>query len=453
MMGKNSHAIDELELMAYLDGELPRERAAAAAAHLEACAECKTLANELRGVSQEMASWQIESSAAEITAAISAELETKLHSREDSRTQCWNVKRRGWNMRALVAGLGFVVLAGLLVLVSTPPLKRDQKLAMKAFEAAQPRTAPQARIPEQAQDQAKDEHAFSVDGQPVPEATPAMRADNFVTVPNKSMTLDQVAKIPPGLVAPKPAAPPQDQLRGERTGKSSELYIPSGPMVIRTAELELTTTDFDQSRKHVEESLKRHHGYLGDLTVSGADGSARTLTATLRVPADQLDTTLAELKNLGRVESESQKGEEVTQQYVDLQARLLNARNSEQRLTELLRRAGKLSDVLEVEEQIESVRESIERMEAERKSMAQQVAFSTLNMTIRENYKERVQVVPDSTSTRIRNGAVEGYEMMVAGLINLLLFLVSWGPSLLLWGAILFWPARWLWRRAQRGLL
>lgn len=224
-------------------------------------------------------------------------------------------------------------------------------------------------------------------------------------------------------------------------------------MVVRTAELSLTTTDFDQSRARIEETLKKHRGYLGDLTVSGNPSSARILTATLRVPADQLDVAMAELKSLGRVESESQKGEEVSQQYVDLEARLLNARNSEQRLTELLRRAGKLSDVLEVEQQIESVRESIERMDAERKNLARQVAFSTVNMKIAEDYRERVQVVPDSTSTRLRNAAVEGYEMMVSGLINLLLFLVSWGPSLLLWGAILFFPVRWLWRRLRRGLV
>jgi hypothetical protein len=73
-------------------------------------------------------------------------------------------------------------------------------------------------------------------------------------------------------------------------------------------------------------------------------------------------------------------------------------------------------------------------------------------MKVSEEYKERVQVVPDSTSSRLRNAAVEGYKTMVSGLINLLLFLVSWGPSLLLWGAVLFFPLRWLWRRRPHGL-
>jgi len=239
------------------------------------------------------------------------------------------------------------------------------------------------------------------------------------------------------------------QLNEEAKGRKAQgINIPAGPMVIRTAELALTAQDFDQTRSKLEDILKRHHGYLGELSVSGAADAARTLSATVRVPADQLDATITELKKLGHVDSESQKGEEVSQQYVDLQARLANARTTEQTLLDILRhRTGKLSDVLAVEQEIASVREEIERMEAEKKTMEKQVAFSTLNMRVTEDYKQQVHVVPESTSRRIRNAAVDGYETMVAGLINVLLFLVSAGPSLLLWGAILFFPARFAWKK------
>jgi len=86
-------------------------------------------------------------------------------------------------------------------------------------------------------------------------------------------------------------------------------------------------------------------------------------------------------------------------------------------------------------------------MEAEKKNMEKQVAFSTVNMKVTEDFKQHVHVVPDSTSTRLRNAAVDGYETMVAGLINVLLFFASAGPSILLWGAILFFPARWTWKK------
>jgi len=225
------------------------------------------------------------------------------------------------------------------------------------------------------------------------------------------------------------------------------------PMIVHTAQLTLTTKEFDKARSGMEDILKRHGGYLGQLTASAYEGTGRVLEATLRVPDDQRDAVLTELRKLGRVESESQSGEEVTQQYVDLEARLSNARNAEQRLTDLLRqRTGKLSDVLAVEVEIDKVRGEIERMEAERKTLANRVTFATVNVKLMEDYKAPLQVVPDSTLARFRNAAVEGYRSMVEGVVGLLLFLLSYGPSLLLWAGLLFFPVRFLWRRRQRRL-
>jgi len=132
------------------------------------------------------------------------------------------------------------------------------------------------------------------------------------------------------------------------------------------------------------------------------------LDAVLRVPADQLAPTVAEINGLGRVEAESQGGEEVTSQYIDIDARLTNARNTEQRLTDLLRqRTVKLADVLAGELELGRVRGEIERMEAEKKSLINRVDFATLNATIREDYQALVPVGPFSMLARFRNTAVE----------------------------------------------
>lgn len=135
---------------------------------------------------------------------------------------------------------------------------------------------------------------------------------------------------------------------------------------------------------------------------------------------------MADLKKLGHVESESQTGEEVTAQYVDLEARLSNARNTEQRLTEVLhQRTGKLSDVLDVEKEISRVREEIERMEAERKNLASRVAFLSLAVKISEDYRAQLQLSPDSVAGRLRNAAVRGYRSMTEGVISVMLFLLA----------------------------
>jgi hypothetical protein len=233
-----------------------------------------------------------------------------------------------------------------------------------------------------------------------------------------------------------------------RTGVAMDASITRNPLIVQTARLTLNTSEFDKARPSLDDILKRHRGYFGQLSASSPVGAPRTLEATLRVPAGELESVIGDLKKLGRVETESRTGEEVTQQYVDLEARLANSRNTERRLTDLLRqRTGKLTDVLAVEKEIGRVREEIERMEAERKSLMNRVDYATLNLSVVEDYKAQLRMAPDSTLTRFRNSAIKGYKSMIDGIISLALVLLSYGPSILLWCGLLFFPLRFLWRK------
>jgi hypothetical protein len=406
------HPIEPEEVMAYLDGELTSDRAAATAAHLGECAECQGLAASLRNVSQNLKTWKVEVPEAAVPASIVAAL---AENQPVSRLvlpvgrSWWKLLGRRWGVVAWVGAVAAVLVISFGTLTFqkrvSPYVQRD---AVRLFP-----TAP-AAAPANAREYA--------------------RLEQFARLQNAPSV--------------RSSGPEQE----EQSAPVNNL-IPTGPMIIRTAELSLVTKEFDKARANLEAILKRHRGYIGELKAGGSTGSGRTLTAMLRVPSDQLDATLAEVKALGRVESESQGGQDVTSQYVDLQARLSNSRNTEARLTDLLRnRTGKLSDVLEVEQAFSRVRGEIEQMEAERKNMANQVSFATLNATITEDYKAELQVVPPSTSTRLGNAAVEGYRSMVDGILGFALFMLSNGPTLLLSGVILFFPARLIWRKARRSV-
>ncbi len=233
-------------------------------------------------------------------------------------------------------------------------------------------------------------------------------------------------------------------------GRASAAEPPAGPMIIKTAALTIIAREFENARAAVEDIVRQHQGYVAQLNVTGHSDSARALTATLRLPANRLDAALAELKKLGRVEQESQGGQEVTQQYVDLVARLSNARNTEQRLIEVLReRTGKVADILAVEKEIARVREEIERMDAERKSLENQVGFATVQLSLNEEHKAQLLVAPPSTATRLWNAMVEGYRSLEESIIGLLLFALSYGPSLLFWSLVVYFPARLAWRRLK----
>ena len=134
---------------------------------------------------------------------------------------------------------------------------------------------------------------------------------------------------------------------------------------------------------------------------------------------------------------------------MDLTARLSNARRTEQTLLDLLaNRTGKLSDVLEVEQELARVREQIERMEAELKNLQNRVSFATLQVELHEEYKAELEMAP-SLGRRLWNAVVEGFRMAADSVVGLALFFLNVGPFLLLWALILFWPARYVWRRVR----
>ena len=225
---------------------------------------------------------------------------------------------------------------------------------------------------------------------------------------------------------------------------------PAGaPLIARTAQVALTTNAFDQARRSLDDILARHQGYFGDMNLASPTDAGRTLTATLRVPAPQLDATLAELRRLGHVDNESQSGEDVTAQSVDLDARLSNARHTEERLTDLLRqRTGNLADVLAVEKELDSTRGEIERMEAEQKALATRVAYATVNLTLTEGHAASAA----STLSRLRTAAADGFHSLAVGIVAVTLFLLAWGPSIVVSGGLLYltWRGiRWVARSAK----
>jgi hypothetical protein len=439
-----SHPIQQENVMVYLDGELSIDEATKAAAHLEECLECRQLAAELRSVSQGLSAWQI----ADLDVQMNVALEEALVQREQKAGSDSGLSKRGWRewlrfrrwptfaLGAASAGLVMLLVVAAFFTMGGPSHMENRtipahRMTMADSEVKEPQSKTIQSLMQQNQESAR--RAFAA---PAPPMSEQQRAD--IAALRRRYELEaNLANTNSNL---EPDAQP-----------NADEGVPSEPMIARSADVTLIAPDFDKARGALDAIVKRHGGYLGQLSVTSAAGEQRKLSATIRVPASQLDAALADIKGLGRVDAESQSGEEVTAQYVDLEARLNNARNTEKRLTDLLRQqTGKLGDVLSVETEISRVRGEIERMEAERKELSGRVSYATVNATISENYKANLQVVPPTIGTQFRNAAVAGYQGVVNGVVDILLFLMSWGPSLVLWGALLFFPGRFLWRKFRR---
>ena len=400
-MNRSLHSVDPEELMAYLDGELPVERARECAAHLEQCRECQALTADLKSLYQQMNAWQVGAAPESLDRAVRSAL---IAERQQGREAKGALKPfiPLWRMPQFWAIAGAAMVLLLIGLGRSYLFHTGYGLALRP-SASRPQLDTYARI----------------------YSPPPVSQGRAVRVPTE-----------------------QEALRLQQTENAPTGALPSGPMIARRASVSLVTKDFDLSRAQLDAIQHQRGGYAAGLQVEAPAGAGRTLTASLRIPADQLDSTLAEVKKLGRVEHESQSGEEVTAQYVDLNARLSNSRNTEQRLVEVLnQRTGKMADILAVENEIARVRGEIEQMEAERKNIEHRVAYAELQVELKEEYKAALNVTPPSGAAQLRNSFVEGLGTAADSLVGFAQLVLSCGPTLLLWALILFWPARILWRR------
>ena len=242
---------------------------------------------------------------------------------------------------------------------------------------------------------------------------------------------------------PTAAAPAARSVIGGR----APVLPQESPLLVRTARLALVPRDLDEARARMEKVVASTGGFIGRIVLSDSRAGARTLHATLRIPATQLDEALVLLKQLGKVTSESQEGEDVTRQSVDLNARLANARASEKRLQDILTtRTGRLSDVLDVEREIGRVRGEIERMEAERQSLDRRVTFAELMLEIAEERTAAVDLGPLPVATRLRNALVDGYTSAINRTLDVAVMLAQVGPTIVLW-AVFVGPPAWFIRR------
>lgn len=411
-MTTTTHPVAPEEIMAWLDGELPAAEAQSVVAHISACSECAAVRDNLMRTSHVLAEWKIP----EAPRSIQNTVNEALLQREANRSKSFRPTQSGfWNWKLwTVAGAGFAVAVVLSV--------GNREQHRSALGTA---TAPIAGA---RQEPVLQESLTRQPSEPV--------AEDY---------LDSLATVAP----PKPKSEPQDGALSFHG--NAQTSTPQGPMIARTASLTIQVKDFGAARNALDVIVSKHGGYSANLTVDTPESGQRHFRASLRIPANDLAPVLSDLKALGRALTESQSGEEVTQQHADLVARLENSRETEARLRAILQqRTGKIEDVLQVEEEIARVRGEIESMEAEQKVLEHRVTFATVDLQLVEEYKEQFNPSPMSASGRLHNAFIEGMRNASGTILGLILFLEEFGPAILIWAAIIGVPIYIAWRRHKK---
>jgi hypothetical protein len=156
-------------------------------------------------------------------------------------------------------------------------------------------------------------------------------------------------------------------------------------MLIRTGHAFIEVEKVDPAVLKIRQLAVQVGGYITNSSISGGRDQIRQATLELKIPAAQFDQAVGSLSTIGKVETVTSNAQDVGEEFVDVTARVTNARRLEERLISLLaNRTGRLDDVLRVERELARVREEIERYEGRLRYLTTRVAMSTLSITVHE---------------------------------------------------------------------
>ncbi|WP_152041743.1 DUF4349 domain-containing protein [Salinigranum salinum] len=179
------------------------------------------------------------------------------------------------------------------------------------------------------------------------------------------------------------------------SGDASSVQSIDSRALVRTGRVELEVTDYERTERNLTRLVESRDGFVSDTQQRQhrvGDRTYLTGTVVLRVPNERFAETFADIQAEGEVLESSTSTEDVTEQLVDIEARLSNLRAQRDRLRTLYDQASDTEDVLQVERRLSEVQTEIERLEARKQALERRVAFSTITVEIREERPDRLGV-------------------------------------------------------------
>lgn len=188
--------------------------------------------------------------------------------------------------------------------------------------------------------------------------------------------------------SPAPFSEKQDKM--SLNLKSDVKFVSDVPdvvnrMIIKTGTMNLETEKYDETINQINDYVKKAGGFITNSNSSVNASGKKQGAVTIRITSDKYDAMLIDMSNFGKVLNSQISGNDVTAEYIDLQARMNTQTELEKRLLSLLNeKTAKLVDVVEVEEKLSDVRENIEKTQGRMKFLKNQTDFSTLTVSVYE---------------------------------------------------------------------
>lgn len=253
----------------------------------------------------------------------------------------------------------------------------------------------------------------------------------------QSQSQNQTAVVDYGYdIAPAAPAEAEAEADAAMAGGSAITLPEDGRKISLTAWLSLEALDFDATCDALQREAIALGGYIAGTDVyNGNEGGSRYASFTIKVPSDKYGAFLDSAAQAGNLLSRSETSEDLTEQYVDVDARLKSLRTQEERLLEMMGEAQQLSDLILIQEQLSNVQYEIESYTTQQRYLDNRIDYSTVYASVQE--VARITEVQDSYWSRITAAFGEGWRAAGQALQQLGIWLVRLLPLILLAAVVL----------------
>jgi len=215
--------------------------------------------------------------------------------------------------------------------------------------------------------------------------------------------------------------------------------------VVRTGALTIRVPSVEKAEAKVTEYVEGVRGYIEDTSSQNLSGKTPSMTMVVRIPQAKFAEALSTFEKLGVRTAKDTQASDVTQQVVDVDARLKNLRSQEETYRAILRNANKVGEIVDVQERLGGIRGEIESMQAQRNALGKLAALATINLRLHQ--RPPVEQATGGWVKDTWSSATDGFSSAMRSLsaigIWILVYTPIWLPIAIL--------SVWGWRRALRA--
>lgn len=219
-------------------------------------------------------------------------------------------------------------------------------------------------------------------------------------------------------------------------------------LIVKTGTLSMVVDNVAEAIAKITDYANSNGGFVVTSGISKF-GVAPTGNITIRIPVDVFDAGFEEVKNFGEVEEQTVSGQDVTEEYVDLEAQLSNLKATEAQFLEIMKRAVEIEDVLNVQRELTYIRGQIDSLEGRMKYLRESAAMSTLTVHLSTD-ASALPVIEDDDEWKplgVIKDAIRSLIEVSKFFVNFIIWLVIYIPLWLIIGLVVWGIRRYLKKR------